>query len=61
MKTEPEICPCCGELKFTVERRRMNTSYVNEDSNYETCCLECHDGHEEYWRERWEEYYAGCM
>lgn len=61
MKREPEICQCCGELKFTVERRHMNTAYVKEESNYETCCLECHEDHEEYWRERWSEYYAGCM
>ena len=39
----------------------MNTAYVEEESNYETCCLECHEDHEEYWRERWSEYYAGCM
>jgi hypothetical protein len=57
----PERCPCCGLWSHDVELRRMNTQYVDENSNYLTSCLPCFKESEEYWAERWNEYYAGCV
>ena len=50
-------CPICKRRCRTVERRRMNTAYANEESNFTTCCAECFERTEDYWRDCWQEYY----
>jgi hypothetical protein len=52
------LCPGCGQLSFTVERRHLNTCYVNEDSNYTTCCLTCFQDLWDMYDEQWREYYS---
>jgi len=47
------ICPHCERESDTVERRRQNTSYVDDELNYITCCLECFEEVQEYWTEMW--------
>jgi len=37
-------------------RRRQNTAYNDEESNYATLCAEHHAESDEYWEERWHEY-----
>lgn len=54
-------CPCCGEIKEDVKRRRRNTAYVNDENNFLTACRECQDRDDEYYAERWEEYYSGRL
>ena len=44
-----------------VIRRRQNTQYIQEESNWVTCCDECFEEVEEYWAERWAEYYNGRL
>lgn len=63
MTDMPELktCPCCGTVSDTVERRRMNTAYADEESNYLTSCLACFEMSEDYWRERWADYYGGLL
>ena len=51
------ICPMCKDESDTVERRRQNTAYVNEESNWVTTCAECFEEIEEHWAEQWREYY----
>lgn len=51
-------CDGCGRWFKYPKRYKMNTGYVDEESNYEYCCIECHEEHEEYWQERWDEYYS---
>lgn len=49
-------CACCGEYLVYPKRRRMNTAYERDESNY---CFECDDCFKEtqaYWRDIWEEY-----
>ena len=54
-------CPCCDKYKRSIERRRLNTSYVDDESNFLTSCLHCYaDAFEDY-AERWADYYSGCM
>lgn len=57
----PTRCLCCGVYTHDVERRRMNTAYVNEASNYLTSCLSCYEESERHWAELWAEYYAGRL
>lgn len=55
-------CPYCNKW-FTkgLKRRRQSTAYVDEESNYITCCKMCFDDIELYWKERWEEYWSGRL
>lgn len=54
-------CPICDGDDGTVERRHQNTAYVDEESNWLTSCKECFDEAEEYWAERWAEYYGSRL
>jgi len=53
-------CPVCKKLRAdkSVERRRMNTAYINDESNYLTSCRSCFLRSEEYWKEQWDDYYS---
>lgn len=42
-------------------RRRQHTSYVDDKLNWARLCNECQADADEYWKERWDEYYAGLM
>ena len=44
-----------------VVRRRQNTQYIQEESNWVTCCDDCFEEVEEYWAEHWAEYYNGRL
>jgi hypothetical protein len=58
-------CQYCNHYFKYPKRRRMNTAYVDEESNYIISCLDCFDKIEDYWTERWEELnrdlYLGLM
>lgn len=43
------------------KERRQNTYYQQEASNWNTLCPKCQEAADAYWKERWDEYYAGCM
>jgi transcription elongation factor Elf1 len=53
-------CPHCGSTN-KVERRRMSTAYVHEESNYLVSCLMCWEQSEADWRELWDEYWSMVM
>jgi len=40
---------------------RMNTRYADEERNYRVLCPVCQQHSEEYWADKWAEYYAGCL
>ena len=46
---------------FGAIRRRQNTAYVKDEMNYVTCCGECFQGIQEYWQERWDEYWSSVL
>jgi len=54
-------CPNCNKYFTYPRKRRMNTAYAQYESNFEVCCLNCHNSHEEFWEEMWKEYYAGKL
>lgn len=51
-------CVKCGRNSETVERRRQNTKYAQEERNWVVACEECFKEIEEYWAEMWEDYYC---
>lgn len=55
-------CPGCGRwFRTGVKRRRQSTAYVDEESNYVTCCPECFDEVEEHWGDMWGDFYSGLL
>jgi len=49
-------CNYCHRYFVYPQKRLMNTMYVEEDSNYYTCCESCFEEIEKYWEESGEEY-----
>lgn len=48
-------------FQYKVKRFRMNTAYVKDEANYCNGCSECQKEINEYWDERWKEYYSDCL
>lgn len=55
------FCQGCNRFRLDIERRRQNTMYEEDASNYVTCCMECFEEVQAYWDERWEEYNSGRL
>ncbi len=54
-------CQCCEAETSDVKRRRQNTNYVEEDSNYAVLCDPCQKEADAYWADMWASYYSGCL
>jgi hypothetical protein len=52
-------CPMCQTYFTYPKKRRMNTAYIEEKSNYCCVCKDCYQEVEAYWDERWSEYNSG--
>lgn len=52
-------CPCCSRSGL-VARRRLNTQYAEEEQNWMTACLECHDETIAHYNDMWSDYYRDC-
>lgn len=48
----------CGK---PAKRRRQNTQYVNDESNFVIMCDECFAENEEHWRGMWADYYRDVL
>ena len=59
MKTEDK-CERCGALDNVVTYRQR-TMYENGKDNMVTLCEPCRQENDEYWDEKWDEYYRGCL
>ena len=55
MKCQDFNHPCDSD---EAERYRMNTQYIDEESNYMVLCKDCQKDSDECWQEMWEEYYS---
>lgn len=55
------VCPVCLRHSITVGKRRTRTDYTNEESNFEVSCIDCFEEHDQYWIERWDEYYRSVL
>lgn len=53
------ICQACGAKNAS--RNRQRTAYVDDEKNFSTLCPRCQDENDEYWDERWNEYYSSVM
>ena len=51
-----KVCPECMKKKKTVEQRRQNTRYTNDELNYVVMCKGCFKERQEYWKMMWSEY-----
>lgn len=58
---DPLKCERCEKVGPDVSRRRQNTAYVNDESNFAVLCDDCQKDADEYWSERWAEYRAGLL
>ena len=47
--------------KRGAKRRPQLTQYLDEELNWDCLCESCQEGADEYWQERWDEYYSGLM
>lgn len=54
-------CPSCGKYLRFPKIRLQNTAYEREWSNYDLSCIDCYQEYEEYWAERWNDYYSSCL
>lgn len=54
-------CGMCRQWFVYPKRRRMNTQYADDEANYITVCAVCFEEIEEYWQERWDEYWSGRL
>ena len=54
-------CGMCNRWFVYPKRRRMNTMYENEESNYCNVCEVCFEEIEDYWKELWDEYNSGRL
>lgn len=60
-KTEPGFGTCGCGAKNRVMLRRQNTAYVNPENNWLLVCESCLEEANEYWKERWEDYWAAIL
>lgn len=42
-------------------KRRQNTAYVNDESNWVVMYDDCFEENCKYWDEMWKEYYSDCL
>ena len=52
---------CSHCKKNGAKKRRQNTNYPNDESNFAILCDDCQKDADEYWREMWDEYYKEVL
>lgn len=62
----PHVCPHCDvpdhyHDSTTVAKRRLNTAYVNDESNWFVSCKACYDDLYAMYEEQWKDYYSGAL
>jgi hypothetical protein len=56
------FCSCCGtwfNKRGSINKRRLNTAYVEESSNWIISCEDCFNEGLTYYQERWDDYHRG--
>jgi cyclopropane fatty-acyl-phospholipid synthase-like methyltransferase len=51
-------CPYCEKFFHYPKRRRLCTQYANEEDNWVTCCEEQFNEINDYYKERWQDYWS---
>lgn len=61
-KVPPQTYPCQGFdgpcERTDATKNRQNTQYSNEERNWAILCPECQKSANEYWADRWADYYS---
>lgn len=58
-RAKMQTCPCCLDPQsLTVERRRLDTYYVDDESNYQESCVRCFEESVAFHQKFWEEFYS---
>ena len=52
---------CCVVCGSEAKRRRQSTAYVNDELNFVIACDDCFKEIEEYWMERWDDYWSSVL
>jgi protein-arginine kinase activator protein McsA len=53
-------CQHCDCL-WPFQHRRQRTQYVNDESNWVYLCESCTKVNNEYWNDRWADYYSDVL
>lgn len=61
VEPKKSLCGYCQKMMPEVEKRRLCTAYANEEFNWMESCLDCYIEQNEYYKERWDDYYAGAL
>ena len=51
------ICQLCDRESDNIAKRRLNTRYVDDRSNWMESCHECYQDRVDHYRDLWNEYY----
>jgi len=54
--TDEKECPRCERTMTGVNWRRLNTAYVDEESNWFYSCRDCYGDAVEHYEQMWKEY-----
>ena len=54
-------CEHCNRWFVYPKKRKMSTAFEHEESNYINSCKNCYNEIEEYWKERWIEFYSSRL
>jgi len=54
-------CQACGKNDPSVKRRRQITAYADDKLNFSVLCSQCQKEANDYWKDRWDEYYSAIM
>lgn len=57
----PVFDKCRDHVGLFVERRRLNTQYHDDESNYMTSCISCYQEMYDYYEELWADYYSSRL
>jgi len=57
------ICKGCGEdyPDNEIQRRKLNTMYRDEESNWLVSCEDCYQDALKYYQQLWSDYYNGRL
>ncbi len=53
-------CGDCGKYSRSIQRRRLNAAYANDELNWLTSCPACYKARQEQLADDWAEYYSNC-
>lgn len=53
-------CSGCGKRSRSIQKRRLNAAYANDEENWLESCPACYKARQEQLANDWAEYYSNC-